>query len=81
MTDVCVFFNDEVGYSIDLQTAMRLQYCLGDSSACARLAARNAISLDYLPDDLIPTENERSEQLIAAFRRGELEPAPMLAFR
>jgi hypothetical protein len=81
LTDVCVFFNDEVGYSIDLQAAMRLRYCLGDSSACARLAARNAMPLDYLPDDLIPTENARSEKLIAAFRRGELEPAPMLACR
>lgn len=68
-TNTCAFFNDEVGYSIDLQATMRMQYCLGDNSNCARLLAIDVLPLNRIPDDLIPTQRERLAELTKAFER------------
>lgn len=68
-TEGCVFFADEVGYSIDLQAAMRNRYCLGDNSGCARLDAMNDLPREEIPNDLIPTERERLVELAAAYRK------------
>lgn len=64
-TDACVFFNDEVGYSIDLQAHMRMEYCLGDSTNCARLRALEIVRAEQIPNDLLPTEHDRLAQLSA----------------
>ncbi len=66
-TEICVFFNDEVGYSIDLQAAMRITYCMGDSSDCARLAAMDVLPMSRIPDDLIPTDTDRIGDLVEAY--------------
>lgn len=72
-TDLCSFFTDEVGFSIDLQARMRLSYCLGDNSRCARLAALDLLPLPQIPDDLIPTDHERLTALVEAFEREVFE--------
>jgi hypothetical protein len=66
-TEICVFFNDEVGYSIDLQAGMRITYCLGDSTACARLLAMDVLPLSRIPDDLIPTDAVRVDELVEEY--------------
>lgn len=66
---MCSFFNDEVGYSIDLQAQMRGEYCMGDNSRCARLAAIDDLPLNRIPQDLLPTEHERLRQLIDEFEQ------------
>lgn len=68
-TEVCVFFNVEVGYSPQLQASMREAYCLGDNSNCARLLAMDDLPPGQIPDDLIPTEHERLAELVANRRR------------
>lgn len=65
----CPFFNDEVGYSIELQEGMRARYCLGDNSDCARLHSLGLLPLTRVPDDLIPTDHERLAELVRAFER------------
>lgn len=62
-TEQCIFFTDEIGYSIDLQAHMRMEYCLTDNTRCARLLAMDKLPLAEIPDDLIPSELERLEQL------------------
>lgn len=61
----CHFFIQEVGYSPEMQRMMREKYCLTDNTECARLAAMDHLDLDEIPDDLIPTDFEQLEQLIA----------------
>ncbi len=68
-TETCTFFTDEVGYSIDLQAAMRAQYCLGDNTSCARLHSIDVLPLNRIPDDLIPTDHERLAELVKAYER------------
>lgn len=76
-TDTCVFFNDEVGYSIDLQASMRMSYCLGDYPTCARYRAIRTIPRDQLPKDLIPSDNAWADELVVAYlAKHPAEPAP-----
>jgi hypothetical protein len=42
---------------------MIARYCYGVPSACARLAAMAVLDVDDIPDDLLPTDFERLEQL------------------
>lgn len=63
LIETCIFFNAEVGYSPDLQAVMRQQYCLGDSSQCARLLALEFMPREELPPDMIPTDHEQLERL------------------
>lgn len=71
-TEACTFFNDEIGYSPELQADMRAEFCLRDNTHCARLAAIADLPPAEIPDDLIPTDHARLEQLVIEFRvRGE----------
>lgn len=67
-TEACSFFTDEVGYSIDLQMTMRLDYCLTDNTECARLLALDVLPLEEIPRDLLPTEHERLARLGDAWK-------------
>lgn len=58
-TSICPFFSIEVGYSPELLRAMKVQYCLGDNSGCARLLAIEIVAIDDVPDDLLPSDIER----------------------
>lgn len=68
-TDPCTFFTDEVGYSIELQAEMRSNYCMGDNTHCARLAAIEHLPFNKIPDDLMPTEHERLAEITDVFER------------
>lgn len=63
LTETCVFFTREIGYSPELQAAMRREYCLGDWSRCARLLALDFMPREELPADMIPTDLDQLEQL------------------
>lgn len=67
-TEGCIFFVEEVGFSPELNRSMRERYCLGDNSECARLRAMEFLALDLIPDDLLPSDLERLERLIAESR-------------
>ena len=66
-TETCVFFNDEVGYSIDLQASMRVAYCMGDFESCARYRTLLTIPREEIPKDLIPTDQDWAREIIAAY--------------
>lgn len=70
LTETCVFFNDDVGYSPELQEQMRTTYCRGDNSDCARLRALDDMPRSAVPDDLIPTDHERLAELVERYLSG-----------
>ncbi|MDZ4170284.1 MAG: hypothetical protein U1E26_11620 [Coriobacteriia bacterium] len=61
--ETCVFFNDRVGYSPELQESMREEFCVVANSGCARFIAMADMPRDEIPDDLIPTDLEQLERL------------------
>lgn len=63
--EVCLFFNDEVGYSPDMAEAMKRRYCLGDPTDCARLQAAALVGRDNVPADMIPTDTDALERVRA----------------
>ena len=59
-TPICPFFIAQIGYSPELNAAMKEQYCLGDSSSCARLLALDVVDrVEDVPDDLLPSDHVR----------------------
>jgi hypothetical protein len=65
-TTECVFFTDEVGYSPELWDEMRAAYCLVGDRTCALLRVLACMVREDIPDDLIPTDAARADELIAA---------------
>jgi len=64
LADDCPFFNAEVGFSPDLNEAMRERFCLGDSAGCARLSAVAYMPREEIPADLLPTDAERLQRIV-----------------
>lgn len=65
-TEICSFFTAEVGYSPELNHAMKERYCLDDNSDCARLLAMDVIGMENVPDEMLPGDHEMLEQFKAA---------------
>ena len=57
--DDCAFFTADVGYSPELNRSMKIRFCLTDNTGCARLAAIELVGRESVPDDLLPTEEQR----------------------
>ncbi len=64
-TGTCVFFTDEVGYSPELWGEMRSAYCLVGDPTCARFRLLAYMTAEEMPRDLIPTDSQRADDLIA----------------
>jgi hypothetical protein len=73
--DECSFFSEEVGYSPELWEEMKLVYCHGNWSSCARLEAAALLPVGTVPKDLMPSEHDRVRILAKAGEEGLLPPA------
>jgi len=63
-TDKCPFFTACTGFSPELHDAMKQRYCLGDNSNCARMLAGEMLGgLEFVPVDLLPSDDARLAQL------------------
>lgn len=60
--DSCSFFDVDIGYSPELNRAMRQRFCGEDNSGCARLIAFATIGED-IPADLLPSDTDRLADL------------------
>ncbi|PKQ16633.1 MAG: hypothetical protein CVT67_04375 [Actinobacteria bacterium HGW-Actinobacteria-7] len=77
-TETCVFFNDEVGYSIDLQASMRLTYCMDDYASCARYQTLLTVPREQIPDDLIPTDESWALEIVTDYVANHPAGAPAI---
>ncbi len=62
----CPFFNDRMKGLESIKEMMKLKYCKGDYSACARYMVFKSLGKPKVPADLIPNEVERAKALVAA---------------
>jgi hypothetical protein len=62
-TDTCTFFVVEVGYSPELNEAMKKRYCLEDNTECARRLAMDLVGRSNVPDEMLPTDVDLLEEL------------------
>lgn len=69
-TETCIFFTDEVGYSPELWDEMRAAFCLVGDKSCARFRLLAYMTAEEVPRDLIPTDAERADALIAECEAG-----------
>lgn len=62
-TATCAFFTADVGYSPELNHAMKEQYCLEDNTRCARLLAAKIVGMENVPVEMLPTDEALLEEL------------------
>jgi len=48
----------------NLQESYNNRYCKSDYEECARFSVVNQLGLTYLPDDLLPHQTERAQEVI-----------------
>jgi hypothetical protein len=61
----CPYFRAELFQEISTIKELRIQkYCKGDNSRCARYMVFKALGKGKVPDDLIPTQVKRANEII-----------------
>ena len=61
----CPFFNDKMADKPALAEIYKKQYCLGDSTNCARHHVFLALGKPKVPADLYPNQMKRAERIVA----------------
>ena len=61
----CPFFNDKMSDAQGLGAMFKKQYCLGDSSKCARFMIFQKLGRAHVPGDLYPNMVDRARELLA----------------
>ena len=62
----CIFFNDKMADMPSTAEIIKIRYCRGDSSDCARFVVCKSIGREKVPQDLFPNQTDRARQIIAA---------------
>ena len=62
----CPFFNDKMAEMPAMADMYKRNYCLGDSSRCARHMVFEAVGPGAVPANLYPNQSDVAENLVAA---------------
>ncbi len=65
----CPFFHDKMAGRPATAQLMKNQFCLGDSTGCARHQVFLAAGSQNVPGDLFPSQTERVPGIISAAKR------------
>ncbi len=60
----CLFFNDKMPPEKGVGAMYKQDYCLGDSSKCARYRVAKALGRQAVPTNLYPNMGERANTII-----------------
>jgi hypothetical protein len=60
----CPFFTDKLPAMPALATLFKIKYCMGDFPACARYLVSQVLGRRSVPQDLLPAEKEKAEEII-----------------
>ncbi len=64
----CPFFNDRMKEKPATAEIYKKNFCLGDSTDCARHQIKVALGKENVPGDLYPTQVDRVPRIIEAFK-------------
>ncbi len=62
----CSFFQGTMTYKPAISDIFKEEYCLGDSSKCARYMVFKTLGKDKVPADLTPYMMSRAKEIISA---------------
>ncbi len=62
----CPFWHDRMASKPATAQLMKNQYCLGDSSDCARHRVFKEVGGQFVPADLYPAQTERVQGIISS---------------
>ncbi len=62
----CPFFHDRMANKPATASLLKNQFCLGDSTGCARHQVFKALGSPAVPSDLFPGQVEKAQMLISA---------------
>ncbi len=68
----CPFFHDKMAQKPATAQIMKKQYCMGDSSGCARHQVFKSVGSQHVPADLYPSQTDRVKPIVAAVRKGPM---------
>ncbi len=60
----CAFYNDNLASMPHMADMMKVRYCTGDFSQCARYQVFKALGREHVPGDLFPNEHDRAKALL-----------------
>lgn len=60
----CIFFNDKMADQPATADLLKVRYCKGDNSKCARYMVYKAKGRDNVPPDLFPGQLTRANSII-----------------
>jgi len=63
--DKCPLFKGKTSVPPALEKVLRERYCNSGNVSCARYQVREALGSQMLPNDLLPTDHARAEELIS----------------
>ncbi|RII25397.1 MAG: hypothetical protein CXR31_14490 [Geobacter sp.] len=61
----CIFFNDKMQNMPSTAEVIKLRYCNGDYTDCARFTIFKAVGREKVPQDLFPNQIEKAREIIA----------------
>ncbi len=65
MLEACPFFNDRMADKPGMAQLYKKNYCMGDSTQCARYMVAEAIGPENVPADLYPNMIQRVGAIIS----------------
>lgn len=65
LTEICIFFNDEMGNKPDLiSNSFKVRFCRGSNAQCARWQVYSVLGSPGVPRDLYPNQSDRVLKII-----------------
>lgn len=61
----CKYFNERLKELEAVQEMWKKNYCRADKTQCARYMVLQALGLDKVPNNLVPTQIDRAKSLIS----------------
>lgn len=64
LLDQCIFFKDNMSDMPSTANILKAKYCSEGSSSCARYLVFEKLGMDKVPQDLLPSEIDRMEEIL-----------------
>jgi glycyl-tRNA synthetase (class II) len=60
----CAFYQKSESDVSPLNKRLRIEYCMKSHTQCARWKIHHAIGFEWIPDNMLPYQHERTKQIL-----------------